>query len=164
MFPTTTLLNHKYVNPWGSYEFFHVGKHFRVKKLILDPKSGTSYHLHRNRDEYLTIIDGNGKIVIGKDVPMDLKPGDTVFVPKGVGHSIFGGEDGLVVLEQQMGDCDELDEDRLSDASGRPCGYLKDIAEKGSDKFIVRRQKRIEKRKQKVKQVLKFFRLEYFYK
>ena len=164
MFPTTTFLNHKYVNPWGSYEFFHVGENFRIKKLILNPRSATSYHLHRNRDEYLTIIHGKGKIVIDEDVPMDLKPGDTIFVPKGAGHSIFGGEDGLVVLEQQMGDCDELDEDRISDPSGRPLGYLKDISEKVPDKFIIRKQKRIKKMKQKVKQVLKFFRLEYFYK
>ena len=63
-----------------------------------------------------------------------------------------------------MGDCDELDEDRISDPSGRPLGYLKDIAEKVPDKFIIRKQKRIKKMKQKVKQVLKFFRLEYFYK
>ena len=140
MYFTTTHLHHKYFLPWGNYEFLEIGEDHRIKKLTISKDKATSYHNHRNREEYFTIISGNGKVVIGES-EKEVGPGDTFCVPKGVNHAIHGGCTGLTIVEVQTGECDELDEDRVMDKYGRHVGYQKDLAEKIPDKILLKQEK-----------------------
>lgn len=45
-------------------------------------------HFHRTCDEYLQVISGRGKFVIGGGEPMELGPGQLLFFRRNVVHSI----------------------------------------------------------------------------
>jgi mannose-6-phosphate isomerase-like protein (cupin superfamily) len=47
---------------------------------------GTPIHVHLMEDEFFTFVEGTFKVVAGKDV-LDVKAGETVFVPRGTPHA-----------------------------------------------------------------------------
>ncbi len=76
-----------FFRPWGKYINLFSGKGFLLKELVVKPKSAISLQKHFHRSERWTIISGNPKITINKNIKIR-KPNDTVFVPKGAIHRI----------------------------------------------------------------------------
>lgn len=55
---------------------------------VVDLKKGIPSHRHMEHDEIIQILEGEGKAVIdGRE--QWLKPGDTMYCPKGSSHSLY---------------------------------------------------------------------------
>lgn len=52
----------------------------------LTPKGGPPLHIHPNQDEWFYIVDGEYLFQVGTD-KYQLKPGDTIFLPRNVQHA-----------------------------------------------------------------------------
>ncbi len=52
----------------------------------LTPKGGPPLHIHPNQDEWFYIIDGEYLFQVGDD-KYQMKPGDTIFLPRNVQHA-----------------------------------------------------------------------------
>ena len=59
--------------------------HFNV--YCIAPRQENPLHRHPNSDEILFFVEGSGECVCGEET-YPVKPGDLVFVPKDVPHSI----------------------------------------------------------------------------
>jgi mannose-1-phosphate guanylyltransferase/mannose-6-phosphate isomerase len=91
------------IRPWGSYTNLFSGKGFLLKELIIKPKSAISLQKHFHRSERWTVISGNPKITVNKNINFK-KPNDTVFVPKEAIHRIENPSSKAVkIAEVQIG-------------------------------------------------------------
>ena len=99
--------------PWGRYDVVS-----KTKIIYIDPNKRLSLQLHKHRDEYWTILKGEGEVQIG-EVVYPAKEGDNFHVPKGEKHRVMAGEQGMSFLEIAVGLVDEDDIVRLEDDHGR---------------------------------------------
>ena len=106
--------------PWGSIKTLSNEQGHSVKELTIKANGETSLHMHRNRCEFWTVIEGEAEITLN-DETLHLKPKDTLFIPINARHRIHNtGKNPLKIIEVQCGT--QLDEDdiiRLSDSYGR---------------------------------------------
>ncbi|OAS16509.1 sugar phosphate nucleotidyltransferase [Paenibacillus oryzisoli] len=78
---------------WGSYHILRCwkdddqGNEGMVKMAQLYPGKMTSYHLHQNRQESITILSGIGEVLI-EDKLYKLVAGDMMRIPAGMKHGI----------------------------------------------------------------------------
>lgn len=49
-------------------------------------KIGPALHIHLNQDEVFYVVDGRYRFVVG-DQTMELKAGETIFLPRGIAHT-----------------------------------------------------------------------------
>ncbi len=71
-------------------------------KVTLNPGHRMNYHNHEKRDEVWNIISGSGKTIVdGMEQPV--KPGDVITMAAGCKHTVIAGEDGLQIIEVQIG-------------------------------------------------------------
>ena len=74
---------------------------------------------HNQRDEHWVVVFGDGKFELNKETK-NIKIGDYVFIPVLTKHRISGGDNGIMIIEVQLGKiCDEEDIVRIEDAYGR---------------------------------------------
>ena len=109
------------VRPWGCYKTMAINDVFQSKMIYLLPKQCLSLQSHQHRDEYWTIINGNGRVQLDNKV-VEIGPGYMTKIPKGCLHRIFNDStvDNLVFAEIQLGDYfGEDDICRLEDNYGR---------------------------------------------
>jgi oxalate decarboxylase/phosphoglucose isomerase-like protein (cupin superfamily) len=67
--------------------------------VILLPGKGHDRHNHPESDEILYILAGEGDQMVDDEPPLQVRPGDTVFIPKGAFHSTLNtGYEPLVIL------------------------------------------------------------------
>ena len=106
--------------PWGWYEeVFSETINYKCKRLYVNPNSKFSLQYHKNRNEYWTVVQGNGHVIVG-DNERDVAVGDFIFIPRTTSHRLFGGDDGITLIEVQIGEsCSEDDIIRLEDDYGR---------------------------------------------
>jgi mannose-1-phosphate guanylyltransferase/mannose-6-phosphate isomerase len=106
--------------PWGWYEeVFSETQNYKCKRLYVNPEQRFSLQSHDSRNEYWTVVQGTGHVVVG-DSSKDINVGDFIFVPRTTTHRLTGGEDGITIIEVQIGDpCSEEDILRLEDDYGR---------------------------------------------
>ena len=104
--------------PWGNFERFTLNEKTTVKILTLHAGESLSLQTHELRDEFGRVINGHGVVRIGEK-NIDVREGDSFFIPRNSAHRAIGGPDGLVYLEISFGDFDEHDEKRLEDEYGR---------------------------------------------
>ena len=72
-------------------------------KVTLSPGHRMNYHSHDNRDEIWNVISGSGKTIVdGMEQPV--KAGDVVTMAAGCRHTAVAGENGLQLIEVQLGD------------------------------------------------------------
>ncbi|CAB9504195.1 Cupin 2, conserved barrel domain protein [Seminavis robusta] len=57
------------------------------------PGAGTPVHVHFTEDEYFTFLEGQFKVIAGPSV-LDVKAGETIFVPRGTPHAWCNVSDG----------------------------------------------------------------------
>ena len=119
---------------WGEFHVlyertFADGMSMLTKELVVEAGKGISYQRHFHRDEYWTIVDGEGEIIID-GVRQPVKRGDTFIICREQLHTIralesptdslpspsSGGiEGGLTIIETQIGDLlSEDDIERIS--------------------------------------------------
>ena len=71
-------------------------------KVTLKPGHMMNYHSHEKRDEIWNVISGSGKTIVdGMEQP--IKPGDVVTMAIGCKHTVIAGEQGLQLIEVQLG-------------------------------------------------------------
>jgi oxalate decarboxylase/phosphoglucose isomerase-like protein (cupin superfamily) len=67
--------------------------------VILLPGKGHDRHNHPNSDEILYILAGEGDQMVDDREPFRVRPGQTVFIPKGAFHSTLNtGYEPMVIL------------------------------------------------------------------
>ncbi len=87
---------------WGSYRVLDVSEASMTVKVTLNPRNKMNYHSHQHRDEVWTVVDGSGKTIVdGMEQP--IKPGDVVTMSAGCKHTVIAGDEGLVLIEVQLG-------------------------------------------------------------
>ena len=105
--------------PWGRWEEYLNEPGYRVKRIIVHPGQRLSLQKHRLRSEHWAIALGKGMFTLDESVT-EVSTGDALFIPVGGVHRIenHGSED-LIIIETQLGVCDEDDIIRLEDDYGR---------------------------------------------
>lgn len=87
---------------WGSYQVVDAEDNSLTIKVTLNPGHRMNYHSHDHRDEVWTIVRGSGKTIVdGMEQPV--KVGDVVTMAAGCKHMIIAGEQGLQLIEVQLG-------------------------------------------------------------
>lgn len=104
--------------PWGKFEQFTHNQASTVKVLTILPNNELSLQYHNNRIEFIVVIVGHPKIIIGEKEIL-AKPNDEYIIGKGVKHKISAIDDEVKILEISFGDFDEDDIVRLEDKYGR---------------------------------------------
>lgn len=87
---------------WGSYRVLDVEEESMIVKVTLNPGHKMNYHSHEKRDEIWTIIAGSGKTIVD-GMEQLVKVGDVVSMAAGCKHTVIAGEQGLQLIEVQMG-------------------------------------------------------------
>ena len=104
--------------PWGNFEQFCHNEKTTVKIIQVKPYEATSLQFHYYRDEFWRVIEGNGKIIIGKET-IEVQKGDEFFVNRETNHQIITSSSSLSILEISFGNFDENDIVRLEDKYNR---------------------------------------------
>ncbi len=101
--------------PWGVWVDWYRHPTATLKCMVVKPGHRMSLQRHGEREEIWRVISGQGEDQ-GTDPPAPLVPGKTHRVPVGATHRIANtGEAPLVIVEMQLGSCDEGDIERLAD-------------------------------------------------
>ncbi len=105
--------------PWGVHEVLAAGPGFKAKMLTVYPGRRLSLQLHHKRAERWVVASGRGEALVA-GATFDLTPGVMIKVPTGADHRLTAAAgEPLVIVEVQLGDCDEKDIVRLADDYGR---------------------------------------------
>jgi quercetin dioxygenase-like cupin family protein len=64
------------------------GGRFAVLEQRCGPAGDPPRHVHANEDEAFYVLEGRVTATIGDDTPVTAGPGDFVFLPRGVPHSL----------------------------------------------------------------------------
>ena len=111
-------MSFKRERPWGWYKCICRGENYAVKKIWVEPNQRLSLQYHQHRAEHWTVVKGSGVVTRGSmDTPC--KPGDTFDIGIEQRHRLSGGEEGVLIIEVQRGECREDDIIRLEDDYGR---------------------------------------------
>ena len=104
---------------WGSFQVLLDEAYVKVKKIIVKPNHRLSLQLHRKRDELWKIISGEGELQIGQTV-VPVSSGSAHTIKKFEVHRVKNtGDDDLIIIEIQTGECQEDDIIRIEDDYGR---------------------------------------------
>ncbi len=87
---------------WGSFRIMDIEETGMTVKVTLNPGHHMNYHSHERRDEVWTVISGSGTAILD-DKKIEVKVGDVLTMPAGCKHTIFAGDDGLKLIEVQVG-------------------------------------------------------------
>ena len=88
---------------WGSYRVLDIEETSMTVKVTLNPGHKMNYHSHDRRDEVWTVISGSGRTVVD-GMEQFVKPGDVVTMAAGCKHTVFAGDEGLQLIEVQLGE------------------------------------------------------------
>ena len=101
--------------PWGLWVDWYRTEEATLKCMVIRPGARMSLQRHAERREVWRVVSGKGEDQ-GRTPPAPLSPGRTHVVEAGMTHRIANtGADPLVIVELQMGHCDEDDIERLAD-------------------------------------------------
>lgn len=87
---------------WGEYKVLDIEDESMTIKVTLNPGHKMNYHSHDRRDEVWTVISGTGKTIVD-GMEQYVKPGDVITMAAGCKHTIIAGDDGLQLIEVQLG-------------------------------------------------------------
>ncbi len=105
--------------PWGRWEEVLNEPGYRVKRISVSPGGRLSLQKHRLRSEHWVIAAGQGRFTLDGET-RTVREGDAVFIPVGGVHRIENdAPTPLVIIETQLGRCEEDDIVRLEDDYGR---------------------------------------------
>ena len=87
---------------WGTYRILDVEENSLTIKATLKPGHRMNYHSHEHRDEIWNVIQGTGKTIVD-GMEQLIKPGDVVTMAAGTKHTVIAGDEGLQLIEVQLG-------------------------------------------------------------
>ena len=93
---------------WGHYHVLEVQKGSMTILTTLNPGSHMSYHSHERRDEVWTVIRGSGKTLVD-GMEQQVRAGDVITMAAGSRHTVTAGDEGLQLIEVQIGDINAAD-------------------------------------------------------
>lgn len=93
--------------PWGYYENLledHIGKKlYKIKRIVVKPKSKLSLQKHRYRSELWVILEGRGKVVNNRG-EFKIVTGNIIAIKRNEKHRLINNsKKRLVILESQTG-------------------------------------------------------------
>lgn len=101
--------------PWGIWADWYRTPAATLKCMVVRPGARMSLQRHNHRSEVWRIMSGEGEDQ-GTEPPTPLVAGRTHIVAKGAIHRVANtGQAPLVIIEMQLGQCDEDDIERLAD-------------------------------------------------
>ena len=101
--------------PWGLWVDWFRSDEATLKCMVVKPGARMSLQRHRHRREVWRVVAGRGEDQ-GAKPASPLTPGRTVVVGPDQIHRIANtGREPLVIVEMQLGNCDEKDIERLAD-------------------------------------------------
>ena len=93
----------RFERPWGWYEVLSLGEGFQVKTIGVAPGQRLSLQSHEHREETWVVVRGCPVVVL-EHSRISLRPGQTVFVPRGSRHRLENpGTDEVLIVEVQQG-------------------------------------------------------------
>lgn len=104
--------------PWGWYETIDSGPTHVVKRLYVKPNERFSLQYHNHRVEHWCIIQGSGTVQLNS-YEEEVFPGKHFHIPINSRHRMTAGDQGVLFIEVQYGECSEDDIVRLEDDYGR---------------------------------------------
>lgn len=105
--------------PWGWWRSLVLLDDYKVKQIYVAPGGKLSLQTHKFRSEIWTIAHGSGFITLDDKI-LPAEKGDVFKIERGQIHRAEGGENGLYIIELQVGDyLGEDDIIRLEDIYGR---------------------------------------------
>ena len=104
--------------PWGNYESLDEGVDYKVKRITLNPHQRFSLQYHRYREEHWSVVSGHGKITVAA-LEHEVVAGSNWIIPATALHRATAGDEELVFIETQIGDCYEEDIIRIEDDYNR---------------------------------------------
>jgi len=113
--------NHRTVHrPWGTYTVLEEYANFKVKRIVVKPKSSLSLQMHYHRSEHWVVVSGTARVVNG-DQEMLIQANQSTYIPAGQLHRLENpGTIDLVMIEVQSGEyLGEDDIVRFDDKYGR---------------------------------------------
>ncbi|MCR5403905.1 MAG: cupin domain-containing protein [Butyrivibrio sp.] len=94
---------------WGSYRVLDVEEGSMTVKVTLNPGHKMNYHSHEKRDEVWVVISGSGKTIVDS-MEQRVKTGDVVTMEAGCKHTVIAGDEGLQMMEIQLGESISVDD------------------------------------------------------
>ncbi len=89
--------------PWGHFETLAQGSNHKVKRITVNPGGKLSLQSHRHRAEHWVIVEGTGKVTVGKQEQV-LTENQSIFIPLGEVHRLENpGKARLTLIEVQTG-------------------------------------------------------------
>lgn len=88
---------------WGRYQVLDVQDNAMTILATLNPGQHMSYHSHERRDEVWTVIRGTGRTIVD-GMEQHVRAGDVITMEAGARHTVIAGENGLQLIEVQIGD------------------------------------------------------------
>ena len=112
------LNQNKVDKPWGYYITLYEADTYKVKLLFIEKGHSISLQKHYMRAEQWTIIKGNPLITKGPLISA-YSPKCNISIEKEEEHRIAATIDDVLILELQLGNCEETDIVRLEDKYNR---------------------------------------------
>ncbi|WP_028660439.1 phosphomannose isomerase type II C-terminal cupin domain [Nocardioides insulae] len=109
------------LRPWGEWSVLDEGKGYKVKRILVLPRSRLSYQTHEHRSEHWVVITGTATCIIEGETTV-IGAGHSIDVGVGQAHRICNDHptEDLVIIEVQRGGyLGEDDIVRLQDDFGR---------------------------------------------
>ncbi|MFQ5780173.1 MAG: cupin domain-containing protein, partial [Nitrospiria bacterium] len=108
------------IRAWGSYTVLEEGRGYKIKRIVVNPKSKLSLQMHQKRSEHWVVVTGTARVTCGESV-YTIQTNQSTFVPMGVKHRLENPtEEPLQIIEVQSGDyLGEDDIARYEDDYGR---------------------------------------------
>lgn len=113
-------LHRKVHRPWGWYDSVDESQGFKVKRILVNPKSSLSLQKHHHRAEHWVVVKGTAEIICGEKTIL-LYENQSTYIPLGEIHRLSNpGTIPLEIIEVQSGNyLGEDDIVRFEDHYGR---------------------------------------------
>lgn len=113
-------IHRKVYRPWGYFNLIEEGNNWKVKEILVNPKSSISLQKHTKRSEHWIILKGKAIVEIN-GIKNFLKENQSSYIPIGVKHRLSNDENiPLRIIEVQSGEyLGEDDIIRYDDEYGR---------------------------------------------
>lgn len=106
--------------PWGSFKVLLDTPTYKVKEILVYPKSRLSLQSHQHREEFWVVVHGIAHAICGTQECV-LHIGESIHIPLCAKHRLMNlSEEPLVIIEVQLGEhLSEDDIERFEDDYAR---------------------------------------------
>lgn len=87
---------------WGEFRVLDIEDDSMTIKVTLSPEESMNYHSHDNRSEKWIVISGDGHVILNEKSEKVIQ-GDEIVINPGVKHTVCAGENGIQLIEVQIG-------------------------------------------------------------